>query len=71
MARPFLLNVAALINRRSKAVLNISPLLRPGKKRTLGDSGILGSEFSAPSERNSREFTAVNFRPAPRTVIKC
>lgn len=65
MARPFLLNVAALINRRSKALRNISLLLRPGKKRTLGDSGIFGSEFSAPFRANSPPL--VNFCPAPPT----
>lgn len=50
MARPFLLNVVALIN-RNKALRNISLLLRIRKKRILDDPGILGNEFPRVPKR--------------------
>jgi len=58
MALPFLLNVAALINRRSEALWNISLLLRLGKKKTLDDPGIFGSEF--PTKFPTKELARIH-----------
>jgi len=69
MARPFLLNVAALINRRSKALRNISLLLRSGKKRTLDDPGIFGSEFPLFPKELAR-IRRHEFLPYAMHVIK-